>query len=743
MSGSASSSAVAKTPPQSPEPGRLRELARTHSYTLGRPFHVRLTPNGERIFFLRATRTNSVADLFVTHLSSGKTEKLLSAQTLLAGRTETLSAAEKAARERQRIKTSGFTSFEMSSDGDRLVLKLDGQLFLYDWSDQCWVALNIPGGPPLTPKLSTDAKKLAFVQDHNLAVTELPDKLPKAGQLSLSPTLLSTDGTPDTPNGLAEFIAQEEMSRYDGFWWAPDGQSIVFQKNDARKVEHFSLANAARPEEAPLSFAYPRPGQKNVEVRLFEVELKNKKTRELQWPNSDYPYLAKVVWQQGGPLTLLAQARDQRSQVLLYIDPSTGKARPFFEERDEAWLNIHNSTPYFLRDGKSFLWATEEGGAWRLERKHLSKNGLAITRRDIIVPPEAAFHALLHVDENHRWIYFSGGEDPAQLHIFRTRLDGSSPVQPLTQGVVGRYEASFASTGKAVALTRVSLESLPETEIFSISKEGHLSARLKLPHDAESPTRKPEVELIPFEKAAGFRAAVIRPKDFDSTRTYPTILYVYGGPGFSLVRADMSNWFLPQWIADHGFIVVSLDARGTPRRGRNFERVLRKRFHEVPLEDHVKGLKAIADYVPQIDMKRVGVYGWSFGGYLAALSVLRRPDVFSAGVAGAPVVDWMYYDTHYTERYLGVPDASDDPAYTQANLLSYAQDLEQPLMLIHGVADDNVYFAHSLQLADALFRAGKNFEFVPLVDSTHQVAEPSVREALFLRIVHFFGQRLW
>ena len=726
-------------PAEQPEPGRLRELSRTQSYTLGRPFHVRPLPGGRRVLFLRASAESPIADLFAFDPKSERTERLVSARDLLDGEREELSPAEKAARERKRIKTAGITDFSVVSGGDRIVLKLDGQVFLHDLGAERTIRIALPEGVVLTPKPSPDGGKLAFVLDHDLAVIDLPGPLPTGDTWTPDPRFLTDDGTETTPNGIAEFVAQEEMSRHDGFWWAPDGRSLAFQRSDERTLERFAIADAARPEKDVVRFPYPRPGRTNVDVRLFLIDVDGTGRREIAWDRGRFPYVAKVLWQ--GPLTFLAQARDQRSQVFLRVDTSSGEARPLFEEQDEAWLNIHDSTPRFLSDGRSFLWATEEGGAWRLERKTLAPDGLSIVRREVVVDEEAGFSALVHLDEARGRVWFAGGPDPAQLHLHWAPLDGASPPRVVTEGV-GWNEPTFSAQGGVVAINRASLDELPVTSIHPVDEEGRLGPGVPLPDVAERPDALPRVELVEPEDAAGYRAAVVRPASFQAGRSYPVILYVYGGPGHSVVKAHATQWFVQQWMADHGFVVVSLDGRGTPRRGRAFERALRERFHEVPLADQVAGLEALAARFSELDLERVGVYGWSFGGYMAALSVLRRPDVFKAAVAGAPVVDWLYYDTHYTERYLGVPASEDDGVYRSANLITYAPELERPLLLVHGVADDNVYFAHSLQLADALFRAGKPFELVPLVGLTHQLNDPEMREALFARIVDFFGQRL-
>ena len=239
----------------------------------------------------------------------------------------------------------------------------------------------------------------------------------------------------------------------------------------------------------------------------------------------------------------------------------------------------------------------------------------------------------------------------------------------------------------------------------------------------------------------GFYASVVRPRDFDARKRYPVIVHVYGGPTHQQVLANMATRLLDQWLADQGFVVVSVDNPGTPGRGRVWERAVSKHFGSVPLEGQVAGLKALGQRFPEMDLERVGVYGWSFGGYLAALAVMREPDVFKAAVAGAPVVDWLDYDTHYTERYLGLPQEN-AAAYKDASLLTHAADLKRPLLLVHGTADDNVYFRHTLKLTDALFRAGRDFDVLPLSGLTHMAADPLVAERLHGRIALFFQRHL-
>lgn len=726
----------AKTPPTRPEEGLLEEITVTHNYALGRPGHFRFTGDGEALLFLRAEANDPKADLWIKDLGTNEERRLLSAEALLEGKAEALSVEEKALRERQRVKTQGFTGFELDDAGRAVFVKLSGKVWRHDLASGETTRLALPEGAVLDPRPSPDGKRVAFVQDYDLHVLNLGK-----GKLKR----LTTGGTEARPFGLPEFVAAEEMSRYQGYWWAPDGKHIAYQATDNRPLEQFTIADASRPEKAANIFAYPRPGQANADVRLYVVGVDGRGRAEIKWDRARYPYLARVTWPKKGPLSLLVQARDQRSQVFLRADPETGKTSPLLEEEDEAWLNLTNSTPRWLGDG-SYLWATEASGQWALERHTPKKKGKEST--EVVLDAGAGFRSLAHVDEARGLVWFLGGPDPVEQHLYRAPLSGGAAPVRVTSAP-GEHTATFSRDGARFVLTRTTFEEGARSTVHAVaSLDERVPPLTEAPQASEvashaAPSRVGlEVERVPPEKAGGFHAALVRPRTFEAGKRYPVILYVYGGPHHNVVVADASRYALMQWMADHGFVVAMLDGRGTQWRGRSHERAIRERFGEVPLDDQVKGLQALGAAYRELDLDRVGVYGWSFGGYMAALAVLRRPDVFKAAVAGAPVVDWRYYDTHYTERYLGLL-GDPAPAYDASSLLTYADKLERPLLLVHGIADDNVYFAHTLQLADALFRAKRPFELLPLVGLTHQVSDPDVRGALYHRIVTFLGDALW
>ncbi len=742
LAGSLLASTVRAEAPQRPPPNVLKELSVTLNHTLGRPHSFQFTPDGQTLLYLRSGRRDRNTKLYALDVAT-RTERLIAtAETLLGGHTQE-TEAEKAARERKRIKTAGLSGYQLSEDGKAVLLSTSGQVFLHDLTNGTTARVLLPDGELAHPQLSPDGQKIAFVLDYDLYVARLGR--PGKRGFKVSVTRLTRGGTASKPNGLAEFVAQEEMSRHEGFWWSPDSRRILYQSTDQSMLDRFTIADASAPEKAASIFPYPRAGHPNAEVRLYVIRISGRGRAEVRWNRRAWTYVAKAEWSQLAGPTVLLQARDQRAQVYVRIDPRTGATTKLHGEQDAAWLNIHDSTPWWLEDG-SYLWASESEGAWALYRNTPRRVKAGLKQRVTVVPPDAGFHALLFVDEKAGWVWFSGGPNPTEMHIWRAPLDGTTAPERVSPDG-GHHHAVFSPDGARFVVSRASLDSLPQSSVVAVDQTAPLKTEglgvgFAVPDEGSKPKRFPQVDLVSPDKAGGFHAAIIRPQKFDSTKKYPVILYVYGGPGVQLVKAIGHNYLLHQWMADHGFIIVSLDGRGTPRRGRDHERALRLRFGDLPLDDQVAGLTALAENYPELDLDRVGIYGWSYGGYMAGLAALKRPDLFKVAVAGAPVVDWTYYDTHYTERYLGLPQEETE-AYRQANLLTYADDLKVPLMLVHGIADDNVYFAHTLLLADHLFRANRSFELLPLVGLTHQVSDPEIRELLYTRILNFMGKELW
>lgn len=704
-----------------PEPGFLDLYAQTNAFRLGRPNAIRIVPGGEAILFLRSGPRSFEQDLWVYDVATQEERVLLTAQQILEGGREVLTAEELARRERTRSAARGIASYHLSPDGSRILVPLSSRLFLVDRETAAVIELPSDGGAPIDPRFSPDGSKVAVVRDGDLYVIDLETRTQRR---------LTERPKPEVSFGLAEFVAQEEMGRMEGYWWSPDGNRIAFQRSDTTGVDTLYIADPFRPDRAPLSFPYPRAGTKNVDVRLGIVSVEGGQPTWVEWDRQQYPYLASVRWERQGPLTVLVQNRLQTSELLLEVDAETGRSRILLSEKDSAWLNLDPSVPRWVMGGNAFLWSSEREGAWRLELRDRSGK-----RIRALTAPELRYRRLLHVDDEGN-AYFVASPDSAERHVFRVPLDEEKEPVALTVDP-GHHDAIFDRRSGIYVHT---LSSSTGEVLYTVrKKDGSPTGSLR--SVAEIPPFVPEVEIVTLPGEHVLRAAVIRPRNFDPRFRYPVVNFVYGGPLAQTVIAPSERYYRQQWVADHGFIVVSIDGRGTPGRDRAWERAIHRNLIDVPLQDQVRGIRALGERVSGMDLERVGIFGWSFGGYFTAMAVMREPEVFSAGFAVAPVAEWTDYDTHYTERYMDLPGTNPE-GYRKSSVLTYAENLRRPLLLAHGTADDNVYFSQALKISDALFRAGKKHEFLPLSGFTHMVNEPEASRRLYERMIQFFREHL-
>jgi dipeptidyl-peptidase-4 len=705
------------------QPEFLEQYAATGRFGSGRPTGIAITRAGDAVLFLRSGPRNFKRDLYEFNVTTGAERVLATAARLLGGAQEKLSAEEKARRERMRLSAGGIASFEISEDGSTVLVPLSGRLFLVERATGAIRELTSKSGSPIDPRFSPDGKQVACVRGGELYVTDIA-----TGQEQRL-----TQGANATLNhGLAEFVAQEEMARMHGYWWSPDSRMLVYQETNTADVEELLIPDPAHPERPPQTERYPRPGKNNARVRLGVVAVTGGETKWLDWDHDKFPYLARVSWAKNAPLVILVQNREQTLEVLYEIDPATGGTKELLREADEAWVNLDDGhMPKWRRDGKSFLWSTERRGGWQLELRN--RDG-SLAR--VLTPPELNYRHLIGVDEKAGTALFGGGEDPTQTQLYRVSLDTESPPEQLTHepGVNGAVfsEESGVSVRGTQSLTHDAKQVVYRCDGSVVGE---------LTSVAEQPGLEPNVELVTIGSDPQMHAAIVRPHDFQTGKSYPVIVSVYAGPHSQMVTASRARYLLDGWLANQGFVVVSIDGRGTPARGRAWERAIKDNLIEVPLTDQVHGLQELGAKFPELDLKRVGIFGWSFGGYFTAMAVTKRPDVYHAGVAGAPVTDWLDYDTHYTERYLGVPTKDLHP-YQVSSVLEVAHELRRPLLLIHGTADDNVFFLHSIRLADTLFRSGREFEFLPLAGQTHMVSKPPEVRELYTRIATYFLERL-
>lgn len=704
----------------------LRDFVETAGYTNGLPTGIKPTPDGDAVLFLRSGPRDRIQHLHEMTVQTGEVRELLRVEDLLEGAAEELSPEEKARRERMREGGLGITSYQLSADGNHILVTLSGRLYVVQRADRNVTALpNSDEGPAIDAKFSPDGTYVSCVRGHDVYVIEW-----RRGR----EWAVTTGGTADVTHGLAEFVAAEEMGRHSGYWWSGDSKLIAFEQADLRDVEVLRIADLFHPENEPQPWRYPRAGTANAKVRLAIAPVQGGTPTWVNWDHERFPYMASVKWGKDAPLTVLVQNRQQTEQVLLKADPATGQTTELLRETDDAWLNIREDMPKWLAGGTEFLWLTERTGRWTVE---LRRGDGSLNRE--LTTGDARIDGVVdaRVEGDRRGIMVSGGTNPTEVHLFAVGLDRREALLPRSGPAEWSMQAS--KNWRTMVFTRWGLEGV-RTEVF---RDGNEQPH-ELPSVAVAPPHVPNVELTTIEAAGHvFHSAIIRPRSFRPGNEYPVLVRVYGGPGHSVVTANAlrQRFHRDQWLADQGFIIVSFDGRGTQRRGSAWERTIKGNFIDVPLADQVAALQALAGRVGEMDLSRVGIYGWSFGGYVSAMAVMKRPDVFRAAVAGAPVVDWRDYDTHYTERYLGLPQ--DNPeAYRVSDVQTYADTLERPLLMIHGTADDNVYFLHSLKLADRLMRAGRPFELLPLAGFTHSPRDPDVNMRVWERTAGFFKEHL-
>ncbi|MEZ4363088.1 MAG: prolyl oligopeptidase family serine peptidase [Kofleriaceae bacterium] len=695
----------------------LAQAAATYNFRLGQPQPLAITKDGA-VLFSRTPARDFAADLFELDARTGAVRTLATVSSLLGGATEQLSEAEQARRERTRTATRGIMSAQLAGDDRTVFIPLGEQVYLLDRKSGDARALALGEGGVFDPRLSPDGAHVAFVRGGEVWTC--------ATAPGATPQRLVERASADFELGCAEFAAQEELSRTRGLWWSPDNRALLFQRTDVRPVEIVYVADPRHPSKPPVAFRYPRAGTANAIVDLGVVSVDGGEPRWLTWDLARWPYLAAVRWPARGPLTLVVLDREQYEVALLAVDVETGQVRTLLVERDAAWVNLPAGAPAWLDDGSGFLWMTEARGAWTLELHDASG-----AHQRSLTAPGFGLLELVGLDGDGGALVLAS-DDPLELQLWRVPLDGAAPARLTSEPGVHAATAS----GATIVVTSALAVGGTVTQVRAAGAPART-----LPAVSEAPSLVPTTELCTVEHAGvPLHVAVTRPRQLEAGRRYPVLLKVYGGPHRQFVTRARDSYLMDQWYADAGFIVVRCDGRGTPHRGREWERATLHDLISIPLDDQAAALQGVGARFPELDLDRVGVFGWSFGGYLSAMAVLQRPELFKAAVAGAPVTDWALYDTAYTERYMKLP-SNNPEGYARASLLTYASALTRPLLLIHGTTDDNVHFANTLALIEALYLAGKRAEVIAL-SGTHMVLDPKLTLARERAHIEFFRQHL-
>jgi dipeptidyl-peptidase-4 len=705
-----------------------RQYARTQRFSLGVPRSFQISPDGSQVAFLRSHGgADRVTCLWVLDAGTG-TEHLVADPVQIGAKAE-LDPLEKARRERSRETAAGIVSFTTDAQFRRAVFGLSGQVYLADLTvvaggDGAGVHELEVRRPAADPRLSPSGQLVAYVCDGALRVIDIDTASDRA--------VADPGQAPDVSFGLAEFVAAEEMQRTRGYWWAPDSSALLAARVDDSPVQRWHIADPANPDQPASQVRYPAAGTANAHVSLFVVRLNGTMTA-VEWDTAALPYLAAVSWEGTGssaaPL-IVVQSRDQRRMQVLAVDTATGGTALVRDDVSDKWLEIIPGVPARTGDGR-IVWTADDSDTRRL--LVATPEQLAAGTAEPATPADLQVREILSVDGS-TVLLSAYGTDPTEIGLWTYGPDGLARVAASDKPQV---QAGRRSGGTTV------------TAISSLADDG---VRFQVRRDGGEPwpvASSPERPLVPEPSPEIFSAgehavctALLLPSWHQpGSGRLPVLMNPYGGPHGRMVLASRAIFLTAQWFAEQGFAVVVADGRGTPGRGLAWEHAVAGDLATVVLEDQVTAVHAAAERCGDLDLGQVGIRGWSFGGYLSALAVLRRPDVFHAGVAGAPVTDWRLYDTHYTERTLGHPDR-DPAAYERSSLLADAHRLSRALLIIHGMADDNVFVAHSLRLSSALLAAGRPHSVLPLSGVTHMTSQEEVAENLLLLQVDFLRTAL-
>lgn len=789
---------------------RLR--ARTLRFGCGAPRSAQTVGDGSRALFLRSDGPQDlVTALWLSWFDeSGEHHetKLADPRELLGATadSEDVPAEEKARRERAREGGTGIVGYSSDDDGNRIVFTINGRLFLtdIDWNDETGApephTRELAGEwldedpamytPVLNPRIAPDGEHVLYTTGSYLMLVDIGGELGDRITAVYGVSVEDEDGNPAENTwkiGLAEFVAGEEMDRYDGFWWAPDSQHVLFESFDTADEPTWYISDPADPEKPAAGRRYPRALTRNADVYLTVITLafdENDRyagitgNADVDWDREAYEYVAAVNWRRGhDPLVLVQNRRQTRDQVLEVAVAADGAAlgatRVLEEHANDQWIDLIHGTPAYTPDGRLVCPLNDmaaDTNRLTVDGRPFTPAGwnvravLDVTDDDVLAVVQRAPEIATEVPR--AWAGSGAASDAESLfgdHDARSfdvvSIDYNGTITPVTtdpgQWTASRGERGIVVSGRDMRSARAQMRHILGEQSATISST------------AAEPGFTPNVTFTRLGEHQLY-TAIIAPSPsspYAHADKLPVLMKPYGGPGFQQVVASQSFYWEGQWWADQGFLVVTADGRGTTGRGPAWDREIFEDMKDVTLADQIEAVNALPEAVarlnadaespaaqlaasdqadaenrppvlraasrqreaiPAPDLDKVCMIGWSYGGFLSALAVLDAPNVFKAACAGAPPTDWTLYDTHYTERYLGL----DPDVYRRNGIVQDAPGLVRPLMLIHGFADDNVTIAHSLRLSQALMAAGRPHTFLPLTGITHMTNDETVAENL-------------
>lgn len=702
------------------------------------------SPDGRWLTMLDSADGSLVRQLWVEPVDGSAPRRVMFEPEDGGATEENLSPEEKLQRERKRERNLGVTQYAWAHTGARVLVPLRGDLWVQDGPDAApRKVVDTEGGPALDPLLSRDGQHLAWVQDAEVYTLPLHEPGAKPRQLTTG-----ARGTGKT-HGLAEYIAQEEMGRHRGFWWSHDGERIAYTEVDETHIPTYRIAHQGRPD--PGSFedhGYPFAGQPNAKVRLGVVRRTGGPTFWIELGLEGEPatydlYLARVHWLPDGGLVAQIQDRAQTRLDLVRYDLDAGERTLLLTERSDVWINLHDDfRPLEAKEGElrgAFLWASEKTGF-----RHLSLHDRTGKEIRALTAGEWMVDGVEGVDEQSGHVYFTATKDgPTEMHLYRVPLAGGEIVRLTSEP--GMHGIAMDHDCRTFVDTHSDLQSPPRITLRSAA-DGAVIRELPVAPDPrvhELGLRPPRLVTLTSRDGVELHGAIYEPPPGTAGGPpWPAIVSVYGGPHAQRVTRSygMTVDMRAQYLASLGFLVFKLDNRGSARRGLRFEGAIKHDMGNLEVQDQVDGVRWLVDQ-GLADPARVGIYGWSYGGYMAAMALARAPETFKAAVAGAPVSSWDGYDTHYTERYMGTPQGNPE-GYASSSVLTHVPNIRGSLMIVHGLIDENVHFRHAARLIDALVKARKPHDLMLFPDERHMPRSEADRIYMEERMRDFFVREL-
>ena len=694
-----------------------------------------ISPDGQRVTFLRGKQDDfERLDLWEYHIASGETRMLVNSDDLHQG-DENLSDEERARRERMRLSGTGIVSYTWSDDGKALLFPLAGDAFYYRLGNANTEAsikrLLETEAFETDLKLSPKGNYISFIREQNLYIRNI-----ESGE----ETAVTQQGGGDIKYAMAEFVAQEEMSRLSGYWWSPDEKQIAFTRVDESPVEIITRSEIYADSITLIEQKYPLAGTNNVEVSLAVQNIETNKRTWIDLGDDKDIYLTRGKWAKDAKhFTYQIQSRNQQSLVLFAYDTNQQISKPLITENSDTWVNLHNGLK-FLDDQQHFIWMSERDGFNHLYLYNLA-SGLVrqLTQGNWVVT------SLDGIDQSSGTIYFSGRKDAVtENHLYSIDLKGDTISRISRRD--GYHNVKFSANGD-IYVSRFSTINQPPQFSVHRANGDMLTWLQENALDKDHPLSpyaqqwvKPTFGTLTTSDDETLYYRLYKPKQLSGK--HPVIVYVYGGPGVQVVNnswAGSRGLMMQHWV-NKGYVVFSVDNRGSKYRGKVFEDALYLKMGDIEVRDQIEGVKYLRT-LPFVDSNRIGIYGHSYGGYMTIMSMFKATEYFQAGAAGAPVTDWRLYDTHYTERYMGNPNKVDE-AYTQASVFPHAKHLKNPLLIYHGMADDNVLFTHSTKLYKHLQDLALPFEVMDYPGKKHSIRGKNTQIHLFNTITNFFDRNL-